>query len=291
MIARPARLLLALGILGSLSLGAQKPMPEQDQIAKKIDEITQSADYEWLREEEISKEAAEGSQAGTARAKARSRYLQNDPQSGGCGYRMGPPIEKKPAKRQSCNNDTPGSCENNSIGDCGFHPQAPSCGDFSIGSSQTIFGYILGILLLIFLLYFVIWSVKRAEGSTGIKKLKSPQGIREPDKPSLREAVVIPPIELLQRAKDAAGRADYKTAVGRAYLASLGMLHQAGKVNLISSTTNYEIVQTVKRNGGPHLATEKVIGVFEEVFFGGRKPTAVHWDLCLSLIEDHFVRL
>ena len=292
---RLPRLLLATGLLGFLSAGSpEAPKPEADanpnSVAKKIDEIVKSPEYDWLREEETSPHPLESGQTGNIDGQSKSRFVQTDPQGGGCGYRMGPPVERKRARGKSCDNDTPGSCGNDSIGDCSFKPQGGSCGSFTIGSTPAGFGYLLGILLLAGILIFVVWSVKRAETLTERKtRDRAPRDL-EPDKISLRQAAKIPANELLKTAGEAAERGDYKTAVGMTYLASLNILHENGRVNLSASTTNIEIVSAVQKNGGPHEAAGNIFRTFEEIYFGGRTPTVTHWETCRSLIEGHFAR-
>jgi hypothetical protein len=100
------------------------------------------------------------------------------------------------------------------------------------------------------------------------------------------EVAALPADTMMDRAAEAAMMGDYRTAVGWAYLAGISLLHRAGFTDLHVSTTNLAIISSTRRKGGPHEPAARLMRVFEELFFGGRKPAMGHWEECRRIVKE-----
>jgi Domain of unknown function (DUF4129) len=133
------------------------------------------------------------------------------------------------------------------------------------------------------LIFFIAMAVLRADRTAPIEQAfiqnETPESLRTSRIPET------PLEQMMALAREAALNGDYKTAVGWSYLAGIGQLHRSGYVDLRRSTTNFEIVDSVRRSQGPQGATEQLVDIFEELFFGAHAPTPEHWKACKQIVE------
>ncbi len=149
---------------------------------------------------------------------------------------------------------------------------------------MTTMGYLMGAVFLLGLVFFVAWfSLKR--GHKREKKANDTLEQVTPGEVDVSSATALLGGKLLSLAKQAAASGDFKQAVGWAYLSGLGSLHRGGFTDLGPSTTNLHIIESIRHRNGPLGATQRLVRIFEELFFGGRQATVEAWETCRQIVE------
>ncbi len=286
---RPATIILALMLIWGVVPGLTAEPSDNSEVEKKVDEITAGHEYDWLRQPAGS--PGESTQKRSEPRRGRYSRRANSPsEGGGCGFRVGPAVTPSEAKEPGCDNDnTPGSCDcEETVGKCDAGSTPGSCqfrGFSGIGSSL---GYALAGLLLAAIIFFVVSAILSRDRTNAVVVPTNEEEISSPEEMRLTQVPATSTEKMMQLAEDSAERGDFKQAVGWTYLAGIGSLHRAGQIDLRLSTTNLEIVETVRSKGGPHSSTGHLVRIFEDLFFGEREPTSEHWYACRKIVEEEF---
>jgi hypothetical protein len=147
-------------------------------------------------------------------------------------------------------------------------------------------GYLLGALALGLLVLLVVRAILRRERAGRDSQVDLVAGAASPEEVRVSRVAHVPAETMLDKARAAAARGDYRQAVGWAYLAGLAALHRGGFVDLGISTTNLGIVDETRRRGGPHGPAARLVRIFEDLFFGARAATEDHWRECRRIAEE-----
>lgn len=305
---------------------AGEELPSNKEVERSIDEITHPPDYDWLRAPRSESTARRGKQRdrGEARKEGSSRARRSRSEgSDACGYEPqeqdGKPKrdDRAPPEGEGCSSGpTPGgevpsepvSGAEPSGGDCGCEPTIGDCGcdrtpgdcacDRAVGSppgcggvgaAGTGLGYVLGAVALGLIVFLVVRAILRRDKSQKDAGITIDDQETGPEEMRVSEVAAMPAETMMDRAIRAAAEGDFRTAVGWAYLAGISSLHRAGFTDLRVSTTNMAIISSTRRRGGPHGPAERLIRVFEELFFGGRPAQQAHWEQCRIIVEQELV--
>ncbi len=270
-----------------------KPESTNDEVDRRVDEITRSPDYDWLRSQDAAGQNGSTPEGGDPEPGGKRSPIgkNKDP---GCGYHRAKQPQSPPKEREAPRGKPSGDCgggvaprppsEGGEGCDCGPAFDACECSR-ALGSCNCAFpgnlgaalGYLLGGLVLALLVFFVVWIIARRASSGEDAQTATLTKDTDPERVSLSKLPQAPLEQMLQRAEAAARRGDFKRAVGWCYLGGIGRLHRAGLIDLRRSTTNLEIVESVRKKNGPHGQTARLIRVFEDIYFGDRQPTEAHW--------------
>lgn len=299
-------LVLVWAWLGIATSAAAQDVPDNAQIEQDLDRITAAPDYHWLKrqqEPEANPHSSGPVSIDESEKNARSR-LSEDPDAD-CGY--GPAPQDKPDKGQpadrgqggGCGEANPGSGSDEGGGcqrrvgpscegcgpstGCQWGGGLPACGCAGVG---TMTGYMLGGLFLAVLLVLLLLAVARRSGRTPLSVQSLDLDEARPQDVRISQLPEAPLDTMLRRAEAAAAAGDYRTAVGWCYLAGLSVLHRLGRIDLRRSTTNFEIVETVRRRGGNYEATKSLVRIFEDIFFGARTAVQAHYLSCREIVEN-----
>lgn len=300
--------LVCLGLLApTISAGDR---PDNDQVGRQVDDITKPPDYDWLRQH--GQGTGSGSPSGKPLGKARPAARRGEPRERdeGCDYQPEPQGDddrapaNKPEGHGGCGGGpAPGSGTGGGgsasapprAPDCGCDAPAPDCGcDRAIGScggcpgigaSVAPLGYLLGAAALALIVFFVVRAIVRRDRSPD-KAIAATDDAASPEEVRLSQLAAVPVETMMERAAAAAAAGDYKIAVGWAYLAGISNVHEAGLTPLDQATTNWTIVENVRRRQGPHAAVASLVRVFEDLFFGGRTAEARHWEAARRIVEE-----
>jgi len=312
------RLTVAAIVLCVLAPGLFAAAPSNDDVGEQVDRITEPPPYDWLRRKQ-GPGAGGGADPGKgpARKVERTRPRGEADRSNDCDYE--PPEQEPrgpgedvemPRGSGGCDGGgAPGSqevappapaeqgegCSAPPRLDCGFDPGDCGCGQTAgeggcgcVGPAGMAgpFGVIMGAIalgLVVFLLVRAFLGRRKDEDiSAEVEELDAPEDVR------MSQVAAIPVRTMMDRAREAAAGGDYKTAVGWAYLAGISDLGRLGFVELDRSTTNWTIVESTRRNMGPHEEAARLVRIFEDAFFGDRPPDEAKWRECEKIVEVDF---
>lgn len=263
-------------------------------IEKRVDEITSAPDYDWLRSREEAGPDLKGRPGDAPHSEGRRSPIgeKADP---GCGYEHAKQPPPSPGAQEPPRDNSPGDCgggagptppsgDRGASCDCGPAFQScecsralGGCGCALPGNLGAAVGFVLGGLALAFLVFLVVWLVARRENKIDNAQAGSPVENTAPDEVRLSELPQTPFEQIMRQAEAAARRGDFKAAVGWCYLGGIGALHRSGAIDLRRSTTNLEIIESVRKKQGPHRETARLVRIFEDLYFGDRQPTEAHW--------------
>ncbi len=283
---RPATIILALMLIWGVVPGLTAEPSDNSEVEKKVDEITAGREYDWLRQ---PADAPGGATQKGAESQRSGRYSRraNSP-SEGCGYRVGPAVQPREVEESGCDSDrTPGSCDcEETIGKCDAGSTPGSCQFKGFSGIVSSLGYALAGLLLAAIIFFVASAILSRDKTDSAAALTNEEDVSSPEEMRLTQVPATSTERMMQLAEESAERGDFKQAVGWTYLAGIGSLHRAGQIDLRLSTTNLEIVETVRSKGGPHSSTGHLVRIFEDLFFGERESTSEHWYACRRIVEE-----
>jgi hypothetical protein len=171
-------------------------------------------------------------------------------------------------------------------GDCACDRQVGACGCGGIGRAVAPVGYLFAALALGLLVLLVVRAILRRERKGRDSSIGIVAAAEAPEQVRVSQVADVPAETMLDKARAAAARGDFRGAVGWSYLAGLALLHRAGLADLAISTTNSKVIEETRRRGGPHAVAARLVRVFEDLFFGARPATDDHWRECRRIVEE-----
>jgi len=145
------------------------------------------------------------------------------------------------------------------------------------------FSLIFAVLLLIgigFGIFRYLRKRRRAGKRAGDEEVREVLGEALPDD--------ITAADLLLRASEIAARGDYRSAIRRAYVASLCELEERGKLSLHKSRTNRDYLEALQDEKEIFSPFVRMTGRFERVWYGQNETSAGEFDDYLTLYRKTF---
>lgn len=286
-------------VCGGLTSIALAAPPSNDRIEKDVDDITGSQKYKWLRKQDTKQSypdrtsnSNKSPNSNTGGAGTAEEMRPDD----GCNFEPNfqdakPALQEEPDS--GCGNGEPPDCGcRPDIGSCQCEPGLSNCGNcIPAASTAAPVGYVLAAIALALIIFFIARAILQRSPAENIALEEDESFGDEDDEIRVSRIHRIDARSLQDKAMDAARNEDYKKAVGYLYLLAISILSKAGYVQLESSTTNWEIARQTQKNGGPYKAVTILIRHFEELFFGLRTPTVMHFEECRVVVERDFLTL
>jgi hypothetical protein len=165
-------------------------------------------------------------------------------------------------------------------------PSPPPSLELPAGMStlaQVAFFVVLGLALA-----WLVWTIIKNRMPGKLKDLeseeKAPAAAATAEDPEARRIIERDVMALLERARQAAARGDYKQAIDDSYAAALRRLEGDGLIDMHSSLTNGDYVRAVKDRPQLARALDGIVDDVERVHFGSTAPSASLYESVLGRV-------
>lgn len=154
----------------------------------------------------------------------------------------------------------------------------------AVGNSGTGSVSVVRLVVILVLLAAASFGLVKLLQKLRRRRKKDDDDIREVLGEELPEDVTA--ADLLNHARQLAGNGDFRSAIRRAYVASLCELEQRGKVRLHRAKTNRDYLDELKPETSLYPTFSVMTGAFEHVWYGQESATETEFNDFLTLYQE-----